>query len=145
VEFNSWFQKSIARDPKVLVQFHLEEKQVMKLHYSNREDGIRLIKLNGRLDGLGVDGIEVEFIRLCTGDGLLVLVDLSGVSYMSSIGIPMLVGGAKLVFSRNGKMALCKPRSNVEFVLDMAGISQIIPIYKDMKAAVLALTKLSVE
>ncbi|MEW6285888.1 MAG: STAS domain-containing protein [Chloroflexota bacterium] len=108
----------------------------MKLDYTELENGIRLIKLEGRLDLNGTYSIEVQFVNRCAGDGVRVLVDLSGVSYVSSVGIPMLVNTAKSVVSRGGKMAFLNPQENVTKVLDLVGIPSVIPIYYDQKAAI---------
>ena len=108
----------------------------MKLDYSELEDGIRLIKLNGILDLNGTYSVEVPFVRHCGGDNVRVLVDLSKVSYISSVGIPMLVNAAKSVVSRGGKIALLHPQDSVIKVLEMVGIPQIIPIYNDLDLAV---------
>ncbi len=107
----------------------------MKLQYSELENGIRLIKFSGKLDGNGMDDIEVAFIRYCTGAGLRVLIDLSKVTYISSIAIPMLVNTARSVLSRGGRVALLNPQRNVLDVLDLVGVSQMIPIYYDLKSA----------
>ncbi len=107
----------------------------MKLDYSELENGIRLIKLEGRLDLNGTYSIEVQFVNRCAGEGVRVLVDLSGVSYVSSVGIPMLVNTAKSVVSRGGKMAFLNPQENVMKVLDLVGISSVIPIYNNQQAA----------
>ncbi|MCI0555439.1 MAG: STAS domain-containing protein [Anaerolineae bacterium] len=107
----------------------------MKLKYNELEGGIRLIKLIGALDMTGTYSIEVEFVRQCAGDNIRVLVDLSRVNYLSSIGIPMLINTAKSVVSRGGKMALLNPQQNVAEVLDIVGIQQIIPIYTDLESA----------
>lgn len=107
----------------------------MKLDYTELENGIRLIKLEGRLDLNGTYSIEVQFVNRCAGDGVRVLVDLSGVSYVSSVGIPMLVNTAKSVVSRGGKMAFLSPQENVTKVLDLVGIPSVIPIYYDQQAA----------
>ncbi|MFZ5882668.1 MAG: STAS domain-containing protein [Chloroflexota bacterium] len=108
----------------------------MKLDYTELENGIRLIKLEGRLDLNGTYSIEVQFVNRCAGDGVRVLVDLSGVSYVSSVGIPMLVNTAKSVVSRGGKMAFLNPQENVTKVLDLVGIPSVIPIYYDQQAAI---------
>lgn len=63
------------------------------------------------------------------------VVDLSKVNYLSSIGIPMLINTAKSVASRGGKMALLNPQRNVAEVLDITGIPQIIPVYDDLESA----------
>ena len=107
----------------------------MKLQSKDLEGGIRVIKLIGALDMNGTYAIEVEFVRQCVGDNVRVLVDLSKVNYLSSIGIPMLINTAKSVISRGGKMALFNPQQSVAEVLDIVGIQQIIPIYDDLESA----------
>lgn len=107
----------------------------MKLQYQELDGGIRLIKLIGALDMTGTYSIEIEFVRHCEGDNVRVLVDLSKVNYLSSIGIPMLINTAKSVASRGGKMALLNPQQNVAEVLDIVGIQQIIPIFTDLESA----------
>ncbi len=111
----------------------------MQLQYSELEDGIRLIKLSGALDMNGTYAIEVEFVRHCTGQNIRVLVDLSRVNYISSIGIPMLVNSAKSVTKYGGRLALLNPQKAVEDVLELAGIPAIIPIYTDLASAKVAL------
>src|SRR5262245_13703748 len=113
----------------------------MRLQYSELDNGIRLIKLNGTLDTNGVSKVEVEFVRRCSGENVCVLVDLSKVNYISSIGIPMLINSAKSVAKNGGKMALLKPQNNVENILEMTGIPLIVPIHHDLDAAVAAILK----
>jgi anti-sigma B factor antagonist len=113
----------------------------MRLHYSDLDSGIRLIKLNGTLDIHGVNAVDAEFVRCCTGDNVCVLVDLSKVNYISSIGIPLLINSAKLLARQGGKMALLNPRKVIEESLDIMGIRLIIPIYHNMNTAVSELKK----
>ena len=113
----------------------------MRLQYSELDNGIRLIKLKGTLDTNGVSKVEVEFVRRCSGENVCVLVDLSKVNYISSIGIPMLINSAKSVAKNGGKMALLKPQNNVENILEMTGIPLIVPIHHDLDAAVAAIHK----
>lgn len=108
----------------------------MKLDYSELDNGIRLIKLNGSLDMNGTYSIEVQFVRHCTGENTRVLVDLSKVNYISSIGIPLLVNTAKSVVSRGGKFAFINPQDNVLKVLDLVGVPNMIPIHTDMDTAI---------
>jgi len=119
----------------LLSQFQPGGKASMKLQSKELENGIRLIKLTGKLDMYGVNSIDIEFIRRCSGDNLRVLVDLSGVNYISSIGFPMLINAAKSVASRGGKMALFNPQRNVAEILELTGIPLIIPIYSDLESA----------
>ena len=113
----------------------------MRLHFSELDSGIRLIKLNGTLDIHGVNQVDAEFVRHCTGENVCVLVDLSKVNYISSIGIPLLINSAKLLARQGGKMILLNPKKFVEDSLEIMGISLIIPIYHNFKAAVSDLQK----
>jgi anti-anti-sigma factor len=113
----------------------------MRLQHGELDGSIRLIKLSGALDINGVGDVEMEFVRLCTGDNVCVLVDLSKVNYISSIGIPLLINSAKSLARQGGKMALVNPQKSVENVLELTGIPLVIPIYQNMNAAVAELKK----
>ena len=112
----------------------------MRLQYSELDTNIRLIQLSGALDIYGVGDVEVEFVRLCTGENVCVLVDLSKVNYLSSIGIPLLINSAKSLARQGGKMALLNPQRAVENILELTGIPLIIPIYPDIQSATAALS-----
>lgn len=113
----------------------------MRLQYSELDSGVRLIKLNGTLDIHGVNQVDTEFVRHCTGENVCVLVDLSKVNFISSIGIPLLINSAKLLARQGGKMALLNPKKFVEDSLEIMGISMIIPIYHNVNAALSELKK----
>jgi anti-anti-sigma factor len=105
----------------------------MKLEFSQFENGVRLIKLTGMLDIEGVNGIDRQFIQHCAGDGVFVLVDMARVTYLSSIGIPLLINAAKGVAARGGRLAFVSPQMNVKSVLDLTGVSHMIRVYPDVE------------
>ena len=113
----------------------------MRLDYSELESGIRLIKLSGTLDHYGVNSVDAQFVRCCAGENVCVLVDLSKVNYISSIGIPLLINSAKSLTHHGGRMALLKPKKFVEDTLELMGIPLIIPIYHNLNKAVSELKK----
>jgi len=107
----------------------------MELQYSELDNNIRVIKLIGRLDIIGTGAIEIKFTGYCAGEKPRVLVDLSEVDFLASIGIRLLVLTAKSVASRGGKMTLVSPIPEVQNVLEVTGIPAIIPIYSDLETA----------
>jgi anti-anti-sigma factor len=111
----------------------------MELQYSELDNRIRMLKLIGKLDIAGVGQIETKFAGYCAGDGVRVLVDLSGVIFLASIGIRMLTLTAKSVNGRGGKMVMANPTPDVHGVLDVTGIPAIIPIHPDLESAQAAL------
>jgi anti-sigma B factor antagonist len=113
----------------------------MELQYTELENGVRVITLIGTLDMQGTFSVEVQFARLCAGEKIHVLVDLSKVTYLSSIGIPMLINTARSVASQGGRMGLVGPIYDVHRVLEITGVPQIIPIYHDFDTAVAEIIK----
>lgn len=107
----------------------------MELEYRELEGGIRLLKLSGKLDMEGTTSIEKQFTRYCTGENLFVLADLSRVTFLSSIGIPLLVSNAKAVASNGGRLAFLSPQPNVKSILEITGVSHVIRIYNDLETA----------
>lgn len=107
----------------------------MEIQYKELGNGIRLIKLIGTLDIMGVNAIETKFAGYCSGENARVLVDLSAVDFMASIGIRLLTTNAKSLLSRSGRMVLLNPTSSVREVLDLTGIPDIIPIYEQFESA----------
>ena len=107
----------------------------MELQYSELENGIRLIKLRGKLDIDGANQIEAQLAECCTGENPRIMLDLSGVDFLASIGIRLLTLTAKSVASRGGKMVLLNPTEDVGQVLDVTGIPAIIPVYSNFESA----------
>jgi anti-anti-sigma factor len=107
----------------------------MEIQYDELSNGIRLIKLIGKLDILGVNEIETKFSGYCSGENVKVLVDLSDVDFLASIGIRLLTTNAKSLLSRGGRMVLLNPTSSVREVLDLTGIPDIIPMYEQLESA----------
>jgi len=107
----------------------------MDMNYSELDNGINLIKLSGILNIIGTGEIETKFNGYCTGDNIRVIVDLSAVDFLSSIGIRLLVLTAKSVTNRGGKMVLLSPSTEVQSVLEITGIPTIIPMYSQLESA----------
>ena len=107
----------------------------MEIHYSDLDNSIILIKLSGRLDIIGTGEIETKFAGYCAGEKVRVIVDLSEVDFLASIGIRLLTLTAKSVASRGGKTVILNPSPEVQEVLEITGIPAIIPIYSYLESA----------
>ena len=107
----------------------------MELKYSELDNNIILISLNGRLDIIGTGEIETRFAGYSAGEKARMIVDLSEVDFLSSIGIRLLILTAKSVRSRGGKIVILRPNPEVQNVLEIAGIPAVIPIYSHLESA----------
>lgn len=111
----------------------------MDLQVQQLADGIDRVNLAGRLDSAGVEAIDHRLSALTATQAACVLVDLSQVSFLASIGIRTLLTNARALRQRGGKMALLSPQTLVEEVLRVTGIESMIPIFHDVAAASAAL------
>ena len=109
----------------------------MDLTYDDR-DGIRIIALKGRMDLEGAAAIDLRFTTLTATERPFVIVDLSEVDFMASMGLATLVRAAKAARLREGKMVLLNPKTAVREVLAATRIDQVLPVYVDLDEARLA-------
>lgn len=109
----------------------------MHIETESLDGGILRINLAGRMDVQGAQEIDLKFTGH-TANQRSVIVDLSGVSFLASIGIRTLLLAAKAVNQRGGKIVLLNPDENVTKVLEMAGIDTMIPINRSLDDARLA-------
>jgi len=116
-------------------QNSLQQVNQMELSFSESSNGITLLELQGRMDIMGVNEIETKFAAYCSGENVRVIVDMSGVDYLASIGIRLLITNAKSLKSRNGKMVILNPVPDVLSVLEITDIPAIIPVYSNRESA----------
>jgi anti-anti-sigma factor len=112
----------------------------MDMDVEEIEGGITNVVLRGRLDTAGAGAIDLKF-NVIAGAKRAVVVDLSNVAFMASLGIRLLVIGAKTITRKGGKLVILSPDENVHAVLKTAGIDQLIPIMFDRSAAIEAVRR----
>ena len=105
----------------------------MKLDVAVTENGITKVSLSGRLDIQGALNIDGEFNKIAK-ENRNVLVDLSEVTFIASLGVHTLVAGATATINNGGKMVLLNPQPNVEQVLRTTRVDTIMPIIDDSTA-----------
>lgn len=125
---------------RVTVPRFIVSVQNMNLTTEHLPNGVEKIALAGRLDTAGAQEIDLPFTRLTATRSALIVVDLSQVSFLASMGIRTLLANAKALGRRGGRMVLASPQPLVEEVLKIAGIDELIPVYADVASACLGLS-----
>jgi anti-anti-sigma factor len=106
------------------------------ISFEDVNENFRRIYISGRLDILGNDAIAQKFSTLTAAAPRRVVVDLSNVSYLASIGIRSLITNAKALKQRGGKMVLFVGNNAVVTkVLETTRIDALIPMFADAAAA----------
>ena len=107
----------------------------MKLEILESDNGVTRLILVGKMDVEGALSVDKEFSDVASSRKKIV-VDLSDVDFLASLGMRTLVVNAKLIMSKGGRMVLINPQPSVEKALRSSGIDTIIPIASDFNSAV---------
>ena len=107
----------------------------MQLTMEQLPDGVEKIALSGRMDTEGALEIDNRLAFLASTRPARIIVELSEVSFLASIGIRTLVTSAKALSRRGGRMVLASPQPMVGEVLKLACIDSFIPVYADVGTA----------
>lgn len=110
----------------------------MKVSVSQPKENISHIVLDGRLDVTGTQAVEVEFNAMVAA-AKCVIVDLSRVPFIASLGIRLLVAGAQAQSKLGGKLVLMGPDELTRKILKTTGIDQLIPVFNGLNDALVAL------
>lgn len=110
----------------------------MTLSTESLDGDIMRIVLDGRLDIEGAAEIDLR-MNVLAGNARALLIDLSHVSFLGSMGLRSLIVPAQAVHRRGGKVALFGPVPMVEQVLKASNMHQVLPIFHELDAAVAAL------
>jgi anti-anti-sigma factor len=107
----------------------------MELQVVNDAGAPTRLVLLGRLDAAGTEKVEVLFmarIRAAAGD---VLVDLTQVGFVGSLGIRLLISAARLAERARRKVVLFGAQPPVAEVFRTVALDDLIPVAADEAAA----------
>jgi anti-anti-sigma factor len=115
-------------------------ENVMNLEIVDTEDGITNVLLSGRMDVQGALSVDKKFSAIAD-EKKKVVIDLSEVTFLASLGIRTLIMSCKTLANKGGDMVLLNPQPNVEKVLKTSGVDTVIQIVRDMNQAAAIFSK----
>lgn len=107
----------------------------MRLETEELDGGILKVNLAGRMDIAGTDLISVPLAALAATDNRRVILDLSGVEFLASIGVRAILQNARAHRMRGGSLVLLGPPPLIEEVLQTAGVPNVVPVVTDLESA----------
>jgi len=109
---------------------------IMSISYTDVGEDLRRIVISGRLDIPGTDSVAAQLVELTAAPKKGVVVDLSALKFLASIGVRALITSAKAVQQRGGKMVLVvSDSSTVMLSLEATGVNELIPVFKSASDA----------
>lgn len=97
---------------------------------------VDLITIEGRIDSSNANELEDTFKTLADDGRYRLVVDLSGIKYMSSAGLRALVAAFRECKKHSGDLRIANPSERMEEVLNLAGLDDVFGVYDDTTAAV---------
>ena len=107
----------------------------MQIDSETLDHGILKVSLSGRMDIPGVQTIDTKFTELTATQRAFVLVDITEVSFLTSLGVRIMLSSAKALLNHDGHMVLYNPQPIVLDVLKSMGVSSLIPHYDKLENA----------
>lgn len=107
----------------------------MEIKIIKTDEDLTHLALIGRLDLLGAEQVELKFTVLVVTGGKPALIDLSGLEFISSLGLKMFLSNSKALSNKGAKLVLLNPKSHVLEMLISVGFDKIIPIENDLDKA----------
>lgn len=116
--------------------FFTRDPLTMTITFDDVNDSFRRIKISGRLDMPGTEAISLRFANLSASSARRVVVDLTEVSFLASIGIREFITNAKAQQLRGGRLVLfVGDNTAVAKTLQVTGIDMLIPMFAELSEA----------
>src|SRR5258705_13927167 len=93
-----------------------------------RDSGVYVIAITGELDTFGTASIEDAFQAALPDRTVDVVIDLSGVPFLTSRALAMFVVKAQAMKRAGGQLHLAAPRRTVKQIFEQAGFASLFPI-----------------
>ncbi len=103
---------------------------------------VQVLTVTGRIDQTHSKSLEsalAPYLAQCDGSGLPLLLDFSGVDYISSIGLRVLLMAAKQVQRQHGHIAIADLTPIVAEVFKVSRFDLVFRIFPSVSAATSAL------
>ena len=86
-------------------------------------EGVPVLNVTGRLDAQKTTDFKKSLAQYLSGRPSKLVLDLGGVTYISSAGLRELFLAARELQRGGGKLVVCNPQPDVKHVFDIAGFA----------------------
>ncbi|MEI7897864.1 MAG: STAS domain-containing protein [bacterium] len=94
-----------------------------------------VMEITGRLDTTNYIGLEKKMMELIDSGRDKILVECSGMDYISSSGLRILLMALKKITQMKGKFVLCGLQENIQEIFEISGFTSIFEIHSSREDA----------
>jgi len=92
-------------------------------------DGLGLVELGGEVDLYTAPRFKEQLVALVDEGARAVIVDLSGVTFIDSTALGVLISGVKRLHETDGRLLLAAPSRPVMRILSITGLDKVLSIH----------------
>ena len=121
---------------KLKIVYLCDSFNFMYLKFDKNEDKL-VVSLIGELDHHSAEEVRVKIDDRIDRDNIRkVILNFSGVTFMDSSGIGVVIGRYKKMQNRNGKLCVIEINKTVNKVFGISGMYKIIQVYRNIDEAI---------
>jgi len=100
-----------------------------------KEADITILSMEGRLDSLTSPDADKQLAAAIDRGARKLVLDTNGVVYISSAGLRVLLGVTRKVNTLGGKVVLSRLGPQVQQIIELAGFTSFLPVFKTNEEA----------
>ena len=94
-----------------------------------------IVSVEGRIDSTNASEFEKPMMEVIEGGCTKIILDCSGLNYISSSGLRIFLIVLKKMIAVKGQFSLCNLQPGIKEIFDISGFSSIFSVFPDKEAA----------
>lgn len=103
---------------------------------THERDGWTVIAASGELDVVSAPELRSSIVQVVSNGSTDVVLDLSGVVFIDSFGLGVLVGAVKRIQAHDGNLRVVIGEARVRAVLELTGLDRVLDLRDSLDDAV---------
>jgi anti-anti-sigma factor len=97
---------------------------------------VTILEPRGRIDSVTAKEFGECLLKVLDSGRQQLVIDLHGITYISSAGFRQLLIAKRSTQDKNGKLALCGVIGEVKRLFDIGAFNELLPIYQTREAGI---------
>jgi anti-anti-sigma factor len=109
----------------------------LRVTTAEKED-IAVLSVDGYIDAATVSEFEASIQDVLNREQFHIILNCSGLSYINSSGLGVLMGSIDTIETNQGFLYLCNMNPTVYKIFDTLGFTQLFPVFEQEQEAILS-------
>jgi anti-sigma B factor antagonist len=114
---------------------HQEKKMPLITNIETKMPGGYVVTLNGRLDGITAADCDEKITSLLQPATKAVILDMTGLDYISSMGVRLILKTRKFIEENGGKVYVVNMQPQIKKVLEIVNLLRGMTLFASIKEA----------